>query len=74
MKKDIDDLTLKELREMGAKVDINFHGNKNLQDAYNKLKPFTKFGSINKYSHPSGSVWVNIDNDDKRIYITSFIK
>lgn len=62
MKKDIENLTIGELTEMGFKVSANFHGCKNLQDSYNKMKPFTQLNSIEKVQYDD-SRWTRVEGD-----------
>ncbi|HLR42512.1 MAG TPA: hypothetical protein VK067_04605 [Pseudogracilibacillus sp.] len=62
MKKDIENLTIGELTEMGFKVSAIFHGCKNLQDSYNKMKPFTRLNSIER-SQYNNARWTSVEGD-----------
>lgn len=75
MKKDIENLTIGELTEMGFWVDVSAFDCKNLQESYNKMKPFTKLSSIEKRSR-DGIVWTKVEGDinGKRVNFTAFIK
>lgn len=76
MRKKTYDYTIGELIEMGADIDVHFHDNKNLQEAYNKVKPFTDISSIQRKEY-DGSVWVAISNDEPEhengVSIASFL-
>lgn len=65
-KVNFDELTVSELIEMGANVNIYFYRNGNLQKAYDKLKPFTKYGSI-KRKYGDKVTWVEIENESVEI-------
>ena len=67
----VHDLTIKDFINAGAEsIDIYFHRCGDLQTAYDKLKPYTSLGSIEKESS-DGSVWLYIHN--KPIRITAFL-
>jgi len=70
MRKKTEDYTIKELLEMGAKVDVYFFGNGNLQNAYDKVKPFTDLSSIEK-NQSDNAVWVKVKSE--HIDVTSFL-
>lgn len=70
MRKKTEDYTIKELLEMGAKVDVKFYRNGDLQKAYDKIKPFTDVSSIEKYQSEN-VVWVKVENE--HIDVTSFL-
>ena len=46
----MNDLTISELIDTGAVVELRFHGERNLRDAYEKIAPFRKLGNIRKGS------------------------
>lgn len=75
MKKDIENLTIGELTEMGFRVDVNTFNCENLQESYNKLKPFTKLSGIEKQSY-DGLVWTDVEGviNGKRVKFSAFIK
>jgi len=75
MKKDIENLTIGELTEMGFEVSANFHGCKNLQDSYKKMKPFTKLNSIKKHQYDDVR-WTTVEGDvnGKEVSFTAFIQ
>jgi len=65
------DLTINDFLEAGVTdVHIYFHRCGDLQTAYNKLKPFTRLGSIEKASR-DGSVWLYIETEE--VEITAFL-
>ena len=64
--------TLNHFVEGGAGVSIHFHRCIDLQTAYDKLKPYTKLGSIEKES-VDGYVWLSIESEEKNIRITAFL-
>lgn len=75
MRKKTYDYTIGELIEMGADIDVHFHDNKNLQKAYDKVKPFTDVSSIERKEF-KGSVWVSISNEFENngsLSISSFL-
>ena len=67
----VDSLTVKELKEMGARVDVIFHGNKELQEAREKMKPFAEIGGVESRSR-DGAYWLEIRNKKKQIEVTAF--
>lgn len=72
-KTDVDKLTLDHFLGADNQIDISFHECKDLQAAYDKLKPYVSLGSIEKRSSNNGLVWLQIKNDDKGISITAFL-
>lgn len=66
----VHDLTIGRLLELDGRIDIYFHRCGDLQTAYNKLKPYTSLGSIEKRSS-DGNVWLQINDTD--VNITAFL-
>lgn len=67
----VHDLTLASFLNDGASgINVYFHDCGDLQKAYDKLKPYTSLGSIEKDSS-DGAVWLKIKNDD--ISIIAFL-
>lgn len=60
------DYTIGELIEMGAYINIHFHDSKNLQEAYNKVKPFTDISSIERKEN-DGTVWVKVSDETEEV-------
>lgn len=67
-------LSIGDLVDSKANIYVTFHRCGDLQTAYNKLKPYTKFGSINKDSN-NGTVWLKIESEINRqkVEFTAFL-
>ena|SRR5690625_355756 len=62
--------TVHEVLESDAVVRISFHRCKDLQSAYNKLKPYRHLGKINR--HQAGdTVWLHVNYQN--IEVTAFL-
>lgn len=62
--------TVHEVLESDAVVRISFHHCKDLQSAYNKLKPYRHLGKINR--HQAGdTVWLHVNYQN--IDVTAFL-
>ncbi|WP_164670931.1 hypothetical protein [Virgibacillus doumboii] len=64
-------MKVEDLIKQGAKIDVHFHRCKSYDEAYEKLKPFEEYGSIQEATH-KGSYWLEIKGD--RIEFAAFIK
>ncbi len=62
MNKNIEDLTIGELTEMGADIKVYFHRHEDLSSAFEKLMPFSKLNSIKRKDY-DGMTWANVKGD-----------
>jgi len=71
--KDIEQMTLQELIDMGADINIGFHDLKNKTDAEKKLEPFKSIGDVEPWTGIDGHTkWLEIGNG--YVDITAFYK
>lgn len=64
-------MTVGELLELGAKVDISFFVNATLEDAKETLIPFKEMGALEK-SNRGGAYWVETKSENGKVSVVAF--
>lgn len=67
---EVKDFTIDDILESDAMVRISFHRCKDLQSAYNKLKPYRHLGKINRY-RSDDTVWLHVNYQN--VEVTAFL-
>lgn len=65
----MNDLSIPELVESGASINISFYNATNLQDAFKKIKPFKHLGSIKMWNHRFRTFWLKIENENIEVTV-----
>ncbi|GIN73998.1 hypothetical protein J14TS2_44730 [Bacillus sp. J14TS2] len=65
----MNDLSISELIDKGATIELRFHGERSLRDAYKKIAPFRNLGNIRKGSY-NNIQWLRVVS--KKIEVTVF--
>ncbi len=75
MNKNIEDLTIGELTEMGFSVSAMTYWCENLQDSYEKTKPFTELSNIERKQY-DGEIWTVVRGhvNGQEVSFTAFIE
>lgn len=71
-KLDIYKLTVEELLERGAKIDVNFHENENYEEAYKKV---SLFDGLNKSEDEenNGAYWIRAtESSEEKLEVIAF--